>query len=774
MASELYWRAETTGGTYYATIRSSVRTMWNGSALEALTVANWGNYDITLAETPASSYFYVGDWPAALTTVGFYWVDVYLQAGASPAISDTLKGTIVGYWNGTTLDPWDCDAVQTGGTANSPGDVVALIGNIATTGAAAYEAAASFTKTTGGTEVGTFANIDTSNTVYHQIPDSGGTLDVYYEYTLRPDEVGVGVVFKGRMTGNGDNAAVQAYNWLTTSWVTLFTLTGVNTSVDTTQSPALVGKYTGTGANIGKVRIRVYGTGLTSANLYVDQCVVAKASTSRTVGYSNGAVWVDSSGAAGQVSYVNGVADNPCPWADAVVVAAALSIRRFEIAPNTTVTPAADLKRYSLSGKGGWALALNSVDYSYTTIYNCEYVTGTATAVDHEMMFWESHIESVTLGEFDMHRCHVMGTVTLGAEKPYLIKDTAFVAASGTPTIDFGTAADTRKVVMANVTGICQITNMRAGNVLDVCGDLDLTLAASCTGGTVYLNGNIRLTNSGSGQTIYQDGRMSLTGINAEVDTALSDIKLDHLVAVADSDDVVDNSIVAKLASKGATADWSSYNNTTDSLEANRDNIGTAGAGLTAVTGVGSGTGAYACTWTVNDGATALQGATVSFWLNGVLQGTGTTGVAGTVSMSLDAATYTVAITLDGYVFANTTHAVSSTGTTWTKTFSMTAVAITAPTNAGTATGRLDMHAKDTTTGAYQSIYVRQTSRRSGTGHGDSKEWRELVSNALGVIESPFWKSQTYEAKRGRDGTPVAFTVGTDDTFYLPSILGEP
>jgi hypothetical protein len=84
------------------------------------------------------------------------------------------------------------------------------------------------------------------------------------------------------------------------------------------------------------------------------------------------------------------------------------------------------------------------------------------------------------------------------------------------------------------------------------------------------------------------------------------------------------------------------------------------------------------------------------------------------------------------------------------------------------------MHKDDTTVDGYASIYVRQTTRRTATGHGDSKEWRELVSNALGVIEAPFWKGLTYEAKRGLDGTPVSFTVGTDSTFYLPSILGEP
>lgn len=81
------------------------------------------------------------------------------------------------------------------------------------------------------------------------------------------------------------------------------------------------------------------------------------------------------------------------------------------------------------------------------------------------------------------------------------------------------------------------------------------------------------------------------TSVNTEADTALSDIKLDHLIAVADADDVVNDSIIAKMVSSAGTADWSGFVNTSDSLQATRDKltdietdtaeIGTAGAGLT-------------------------------------------------------------------------------------------------------------------------------------------------------------------------------------------------
>ena len=67
------------------------------------------------------------------------------------------------------------------------------------------------------------------------------------------------------------------------------------------------------------------------------------------------------------------------------------------------------------------------------------------------------------------------------------------------------------------------------------------------------------------------DTAHGLLATPAQVATALTDIKLDHLVAVADADDAVDSSIVAKLASKGATPDWSTFVNTTDALEAIRD-----------------------------------------------------------------------------------------------------------------------------------------------------------------------------------------------------------
>ena len=66
---------------------------------------------------------------------------------------------------------------------------------------------------------------------------------------------------------------------------------------------------------------------------------------------------------------------------------------------------------------------------------------------------------------------------------------------------------------------------------------------------------------------------MADTTVQVGCDAALVAQKLDHLVAVADADDVADNSIVAKLA---ATAgNWSDYVPSTDSLQSVRDKLPT-------------------------------------------------------------------------------------------------------------------------------------------------------------------------------------------------------
>ena len=136
MASELYHRHSGTGDTLYAVITSAARTVWNGSAFVSFVVANWATYDVAMAESPASSYRYIATMPAGITASGDYKIEVYEQAGGSPAITDTLLATYVLHWTGAAmfdLQSWEVDSTgdETLGVAKALEVILAMLGGVA-------------------------------------------------------------------------------------------------------------------------------------------------------------------------------------------------------------------------------------------------------------------------------------------------------------------------------------------------------------------------------------------------------------------------------------------------------------------------------------------------------------------------------------------------------------------------------------------------------------------------------------------------------------------
>lgn len=126
--------------------------------------------------------------------------------------------------------------------------------------------------------------------------------------------------------------------------------------------------------------------------------------------------------------------------------------------------------------------------------------------------------------------------------------------------------------VAASISADLQVVD---GNVDDIETRVTLALPSAAPGGaggvpTVDASNYIAGI-QGTKNQLDDLNDVSAAEVNTEADAALSDIHLDHLLAVADSDTPVDNSIIAKLAAKGATADWSTFDNTQDSLENLRD-----------------------------------------------------------------------------------------------------------------------------------------------------------------------------------------------------------
>jgi hypothetical protein len=123
-------------------------------------------------------------------------------------------------------------------------------------------------------------------------------------------------------------------------------------------------------------------------------------------------------------------------------------------------------------------------------------------------------------------------------------------------------------------------------------------IAAGASGGLLIAGSNAATTFA----TLTSTGAMSVNGsstgahltalpwnaswdaeVQSEANDALVANNLDHLLLLeVTGSDVTDNSVLAKLVSKSATADWDTFVNTTDSLEAIKDAGGGGGGGSVA------------------------------------------------------------------------------------------------------------------------------------------------------------------------------------------------
>jgi len=161
---------------------------------------------------------------------------------------------------------------------------------------------------------------------------------------------------------------------------------------------------------------------------------------------------------------------------------------------------------------------------------------------------------------------------------------TTATAVSGT--VDIGavsgdaTAADNLELDYDG-TGYAK-ANSTIGTATDVSNGVTASTVTDKTGYSI----------SGTKTTLDDLNDVSTAEVNTEVDLGLTDIGLDHLVnAAVTGTDVADNSIIAYMVSKSATADWDSFVNATDALEAIRDRGDSAW-----VTGSGGGGGGSAPT----------------------------------------------------------------------------------------------------------------------------------------------------------------------------------
>lgn len=416
-----------------------------------------------------------------------------------------------------------------------------------------------------GTQTGTFANTLADDGTTHQIASVGNAINWVYGFSCGAARAASKFVSRANMSATGDTVTVSAYNFSTLDWDTRTTITG---TAETLRDVPLLAAHTGTsGADAGKVYIRFVFSEGDAGTLIIDEAYVQAQQSGSQVGYADGAIWVKAAGASGTVPYVNGTADNPCPWANAVTLAAAIGLTRFRILNDETVTLDATLDKKSLVGDH-WYLVLGGQQVGDCYIKGASNVTGTATGTEHNS--WEdcelgSGAAGLTVPPGSFLRCG-FNTPTGqpfagGSAGNFSFVDCfSLVAGSGTPYLTFTGASkvsirrwsggsnitldsSSAELTMEVVTGGGQTIAVGGADIeiRGICRSISLTgITADTTAQISAVTGPISLAGADGTVNIYgvcgvvTDSRtgapltlnnkaVSQATLNAEMDTALAD-----------------------------------------------------------------------------------------------------------------------------------------------------------------------------------------------------------------------------------------------------------
>ena len=184
-----------------------------------------------------------------------------------------------------------------------------------------------------------------------------------------------------------------------------------------------------------------------------------------------------------------------------------------------------------------------------------------------------------------------------GALKPTVAGRTLDVSAGGEAGVDWANVGSpTTTVGLTNTTvGVVTLVNTLTtytGNTVqtgDAFARLGAPAGASVSADIAAIEAQTDdIGTAGAGLTAVPWNAAWDAEVQSEVQDAIEINNLDHLLKVAAvAGDAVDSSIIARLASKSATPSFASFVNTTDSLEAVRDNMPTVtSGGVTLANGV--------------------------------------------------------------------------------------------------------------------------------------------------------------------------------------------
>jgi hypothetical protein len=348
-----------------------------------------------------------------------------------------------------------------------------------------------------------------------------------------------GLVFNtaGNIASYRRQGAARAAISLVTQTVTGAYSSGGFVEVDATNMPGLYRLDVPDAAFAVGVEYVTVSFVSTDGHTYMERFPLETAGAGDLV-YADGAIWISSAfGTPGAVSYFNGTKHNPVSnMADAKTLSDNLKLYRYNLRPTISITLLQEHQSRVFLGNYGAYISLNGQDVTDSKFLDAQ-IDGVGIG---NVKIIGCDVYACTIAGFsEINRSSLSGVVTLADGSAYYILDGCFTLADdlSPPAIDFGIASGAKSVNIRHYSGAITISNMGVNDPADTLffeGNGHLIIDSSCTGGTIWIRGNVNLTGASAfitaGGVINQDARYELSRIvsdstafpGANIDTTIS------------------------------------------------------------------------------------------------------------------------------------------------------------------------------------------------------------------------------------------------------------
>lgn len=415
----------------------------------------------------------------------------------------------------TAMDNFEDQYDTTGLVGDTFPATQSQLSGIANVGAAVHRPSSSYTLTTGTQSANTYTDTEALDSVRHEHTDDTGVMLIEYHFLIGAGSAS-SIQITGYVTGPNDDIDVYGYDWVSASYKQIGNIQGSSSTSNSVHGFDLFVDMTGSGANLGKVDIKLEkSSGLTSALLAVDQIFVAF--NQGVEGYQNASIYFDSNVSnTNTVVGVDGTATNPVSSEAAVnTLLTATNLHRVAMDTTSSITFATTHTNEIWQGHGA-TIALGGQDVGGIHIFDAN-VSGTGTG-SSEIDFHFCVIGTCTLAPFHITDSGLTGTITFSAAGNYIINNShSGIAGATTPIIDTGAAIANVNLTMPDYHNGVEIRNLNATgtDLFSISGIGQIVYAANCSG-AVNQRGSWKVTNTGGVTITEDDNTSSITLIEAD------------------------------------------------------------------------------------------------------------------------------------------------------------------------------------------------------------------------------------------------------------------